>query len=187
MEMNEELKRLFEAVERSSGRKLETPRDFEYLNECLQSRLHATVSVSTLKRLWGYVANPFQPSMYTLNVLARFVGYDGWEQFVDGRSDVKASSDRILTERVNVLSDLLVGDRLRLVWAPDRVCVVRYLGSLRFEVEASQATRLQPGDTFECGLLIEGEPLYLDNLCQPGQELSGYVCGQVAGIRFELL
>lgn len=185
--MNEELKRLFEAVERSLGRKMETPRDFEYLSECLQGRLHDTVSVSTLKRLWGYVANSFQPSQYTLNVLARFVGYDGWEQFVARRPDGKAPSDRILTERVNVSADLLVGDRLRLVWAPDRLCVVRYLGDLRFEVEASQATRLQPGDTFECGLLIEGEPLYLDNLCQPGHELSGYVCGQVSGIRYELL
>lgn len=181
------MQRLIDAVERSVGRQMVSPRDFDWLSEAIQSRLHTTVSASTLKRLWGYVDNPFQPSQYTLNVLARFVGYDGWEQFAGQRPAGKVPSDRILTDRVNVPNDLVVGDRLRLAWAPDRVCDIRYLGGLRFVVEASQATRLQPGDTFDCGLIIDGEPLYLDNLLQPGCEPSVYVCGQVSGIRFELM
>ena len=133
------------------------------------------------------MTNNFNPTEYTLSVLARFVGYGSWEDFKAQRSAGRAPSDCILTDRVNVQADLVVGDRLLLAWAPDRVCVVRYLGGLRFEVEQSQATRLQPGDTFECGLLIDGEPLYLDNLCQPGCLPTVYVCGQIAGIRYELL
>lgn len=185
--MDDELKRLLEAVERSVGHKMSTPRDFEDLSRKLSDRVNASISTSTLKRIWGYVSNRFNPTDYTLTALARFVGYGSWEDFKVRRPEGRAPSDRILTDRVNVQADLIVGDRLRLAWAPDRVCVVRYLGGLRFEVEQSQATRLQPGDTFECGLLIDGEPLYLDNLCQPGCAPSAYVCGQVAGIRYELL
>ena len=77
------------------------------------------------------------------------------------------------------------GDRLRLTWRPDRVCEVRYEGDLRFTVEASVNTRLQPGDRFQCALLIEGEPLYLDQLCQGMHPPVGYVCGKRDGIRFE--
>ena len=168
--MDDELKRLLEAVERSVGHKMSTPRDFEDLSRNLSDRVNASISTSTLKRIWGYVSNRFNPTDFKVQ-----------------RPEGRAPSDSILTDRVNVQADLIVGDRLRLAWAPDRVCVVRYLGGLRFEVEQSQATRLQPGDTFECGLLIDGEPLYLDNLCQPGRAPSAYVCGQVAGIRYELL
>ena len=39
---------------------------------------------------------------------------------------------------------------------------------------------------FQCSLIVEGEPLYLANLLQPGRMASNYVCGKCGGIRFEL-
>ena len=70
-------------------------------------------------------------------------------------------------------------------WAPDRQCHVRYLGNQQFRVEASQNTRLHAGDYFQCSLIVEGEPLYLSNLLQPGRLATNYVCGKQGGIRFE--
>ena len=62
---------------------------------------------------------------------------------------------------------------------------------MRFRVTDSQNTRLHEGDTFECSLIIEGEPLYLDNV---KQEVDGkirpaiaYVCGKKSGVMFEYL
>ena len=46
-------------------------------------------------------------------------------------------------------------------------------------------TRLKVGDTFECSLIIEGEPLYLDNLRQDGHPPIAYVCGKKSGVFFE--
>ena len=37
---------------------------------------------------------------------------------------------------------------------------------------------LKAGDTFECSLIIEGEPLYLDHLKQDAQQTISYVCGK---------
>jgi hypothetical protein len=58
-------------------------------------------------------------------------------------------------------------------------------GDLQFRVIASENTRLKAGDTFECSLIIEGEPLYLDHLKQTGQQSISYVCGKLSGVFFE--
>lgn len=91
----------------------------------------------------------------------------------------------MLSRHINVSTDLNENDCLLLSWAPDRQCQVRYLGNQQFRVEASQNTRLQAGDYFQCGLIVEGEPLYLANLLQPGRMAANYVCGKCGGIRFE--
>jgi hypothetical protein len=79
------------------------------------------------------------------------------------------------------------GDRLRLIWQPDRVCDIEYLGELDFRVVASENTRLHEGDMFQYSLIIEGEPLYLDNLRQGNRPPIAYVCGKKAGVNFEFL
>ena len=51
------------------------------------------------------------------------------------------------------------------------------LKGLKKEVagEAGNQQRLREGDTFECSLIIEVEPLYLDNLKQGEQPAIAYV------------
>ena len=56
-----------------------------------------------------------------------------------------------------------------------------YVNGIRIVSE----TRLKEGDTFECSLIIEGEPLYLDNLSQGNQQSIAYVCGKQSGVLFE--
>lgn len=51
--------------------------------------------------------------------------------------------------------------------------------------EAGNQQRLREGDTFECSLIIEGEPLYLDNLKQGELPAIAYVCGKKTGVFFE--
>ena len=94
-----------------------------------------------------------------------------------------------MSRKLSVSSDLYIGERLRLTWQPGRVCDVEYLGDLSFRVIASENTRIQPGDTFQCSLIVEGEPLYLDNLRKGDRSTSAkpvaYVCGKKTGVNFE--
>ena len=76
-------------------------------------------------------------------------------------------------------------DILTLYWQPGRVCRVRYVGNLLFQVVSSERTRLRTGDYFQCSLIVEGEPLYLTNLLQQGRLATNYVCGKNGGVRFE--
>ena len=72
--------RLFEAVERKVERQMLTPKDFQWLEKRMFEDIHERVSASTLMRLWGYRSGGV-PRQTTLDVLARFVGYEDYVQF----------------------------------------------------------------------------------------------------------
>lgn len=181
-------KRLCQEVEQALGRALRTPKDFDYLRECIFQRLHVQVSATTLKRVWGYLLEGVQPREGTLDILARFIGFLSYGRFVQsvgqgGKGQLQSAP--VLSRSLVVQEELHLGDRLRLTWRPNRICDVRYEGDSRFTVEYAQNTRLRPGNTFCCALLIEGEPLYLNNLRQGENPPVAYVCGKQEGIRFE--
>ena len=182
------MQRLQKEIEKALGREIRTPKDFEYLKECVYSRLQVMISRTTLMRIWGYLDEKVEPRESTLSILAQFLGYRNWEEFQQNASlSEEEGSDPVLSRRLNVASDLATGDCLRLTWQPGRVCDIRYLGELQFMVTASEKTRLKEGDSFECSLIVEGEPLYLDNLRQGNRPPIAYICGKKSGVNFEYL
>ncbi|MCW5910420.1 MAG: hypothetical protein KIT62_05070 [Cyclobacteriaceae bacterium] len=55
--------------------------DFEALSERIFKETKVSLSVSTLKRLWGKVRYEGTPNIATLNALAQFIGYENWRAF----------------------------------------------------------------------------------------------------------
>lgn len=180
--------RLCKSIEMALGIKMNTPKDFDFLRGCIFSRLNVWVSTTTLKRIWGYLKDDVHPRQGTLDILARFIGFGDYENFLHSMDEgVGLQSSPVMSRRISVHDELKEGDRLRLFWQPNRVCELLYLGNLDFKVLSSSNTRLQAEDTFKCSLVIEGEPLYLDHLVQGGQPPTAYVCGKKSGVRFERL
>lgn len=87
----EDLDRLKEEVETFVGRTVNTPKDFVFLSKLIKEHMKESISVSTLKRMWGYVSYTSKPSMYNLNLLSRMVGYRDWNNFRGGRKRVYAA------------------------------------------------------------------------------------------------
>ncbi|QJD96984.1 ATP-binding protein [Mucilaginibacter robiniae] len=58
-----------------------TPAVFKDLSIEVSKATKKQVSSSTLKRIFGFAAYNFQPSLYTLNVLAEYCGYESWNAF----------------------------------------------------------------------------------------------------------
>jgi hypothetical protein len=84
--------RLRQAVERKAGRQIRTPKDFDYLSEVIFSECHTMVSVSSLKRIWGYVQTDSSPRPSTLDPLTRYVGFADWEDFAAKNSPAQEES-----------------------------------------------------------------------------------------------
>ena len=121
-------------------------------------------------------------------VLAQFLGYHGFEHFATSRSiDSGSPSNPVLGDTLTPASDLAINERVMLTWQPGRVCVIRHLGDGMFVVDSAERTRLQPGNTFHCGLIIEGEQLYLNNLVQEDLRPRTYCCGMRNGVHFRVL
>lgn len=177
--------KLREEIEKSIGRKILTPRDFTLLRNSLYERTHILLSTSTLKRVWGYMKGG-ETRDSTLSELARYIGYASFQDFAAASGAVDSSG--LVGKRHFRVRDMLnVGDRLILFWQPGRRCETEYLGNETFRVVESEQTRLQAGDTFKCSLVIEGEPLYLDELHRVGLSATAYVCGKRVGIRYEIV
>ncbi len=182
------IKLLLSDVEARMGRGMLSPKDFEFLSATIESDLNERVSVSTLKRLWGYSKYTSSPTSSTLSVLCRLVGYLDWEDYQNNRlKNNRKPSAQVLGDKITVPTDLTPGDRLRLTWAPHRVCEVVYHGNNDFEVVAAVNTGIKVGDWFTCSLIVSGEPLWISNLRQFGKAPVAYVCGKQGGVRFELM
>lgn len=174
-------------IEKSLGKRLCTPKDFEMLRERIYNRLHILISTTTIKRVWGYLHDDVQTRQGTYDILAKFIGYQDYKDYTDNHTTYKEEiqSSPVISRKLNVAEELTQGDKLRIIWQPNRTCEVTYLGNLTFSVSTSQNTRIKKGDIFECALFIEGEPLYIDNLQQDSFPPIAYICGKKSGIRFE--
>lgn len=180
----EDFERLKQEVETLVGRSVKTPKDFEFLSRQIEGYTNETISVSTLKRMWGYVASPCKPSKYNLNLLSRMIGYSDWEAF-SGGNDVMSSS-RFFVKSKLIADALQKGEQVRLTWCPGRVLTIMYKGNDTFEVVDSINSKLAKGDTFTCPQFVEDQPLYLSSLSHPGIPLCNYVAGQNGGIKWNL-
>lgn len=181
---SEQLKNLCHRVEETYGKQVMTPLQFEALAEDISRRMGKRLSPTTLKRLWGYLNEPMTPRRSTLDILAHFCGWEDYEDFTAGNSP-EIDSGTVGTNVISVEKDMKRGDRIKLMWNPSRVCLIEYLGDMKWKVVESEGTRLAPGDTFGCALIISGEPLYLDNLMHGNARPGTYVCGRKSGVTFQ--
>ena len=90
-----------------------------------------------------------------------------------------------IEERISA-EEMRLGQRLVITWHPDRRIVIRHLGGSRFEIMEAENTKLCVGDTFRCHLMIQHEPLYLDEVMHQGMPPMVYVAGQKDGVVIEV-
>ena len=178
-----EILQLRQDVESRVGAHLSTPADFEMLIAQIWQRLHENIALSTLERLWGYVDGANNTRRSTLNLLARFVGYQNWDDYLEQLQTVeRGSSHSFIAEGVHT-QDLQPGQQVEVTWLPNRRCVFRYLGDMRFEVVESCHSKLHVGDTFLTPFFLKGQPLYIDHLILTGQSAVSYIAGHNGGLQ----
>ena len=173
-----ELRFLKDEVYKAFGSRLQTSTDFEALSESIEARTGALISVSTLKRLWGYVQPQSKPRMSTLNLLSRYCGRDGYAGICQ---ELRDTSGFISAKRIDSGS-LQPGAIVHLQWMPDRNVSVKYLGERRFRVLDGGWSKLREDDEFEALAFIEGHPLYIDAIVRNDATLPPYVAGRSGGL-----
>lgn len=182
MRYNEEqIDRLKTSVERVVGRKILHPKDFEFLSRQIEGYVGEHISVSTLKRVWGYVTSNSDLSAYTLDILSKMIGYEGWQSFCQEESDGEESSHKLICRKLFTTS-LTPGEKLSVVWKPNRKIEIRFEGQDLFIVLESTNSKLAAGDIFHCAQFVEKQPLFLSGLYRQGMPPCDYICGRQGGI-----
>lgn len=179
--MEKYIRKLKQIVERKFTGDIGTPSSINRLIGEINKATGQNLSMSTLKRLWCKVSDITTPSATTLDILARYAGYDGWRTFCQAM-DGENSSDFIGT-RVIRTKDMNVGDTVRLRWHPDRTCSLCYLGNGRYEVTDQQNSKLCVGATFHTDIIAHGQPLFANSLVMNGIDKPiSYIAGKTRGV-----
>lgn len=168
-------------VENRFGR-LTKPADFENLSLDIENTTSEQISVSTLKRLWGYVSYPSNPRLFTLDVLSRYIGFQGFSHFCDSLRANPEFVSGFLTEESLVAESLLPHQRVRIGWNPDRLVTLEYQGNNRFTVVEVQNASLRPGDSFILPAIVKGYPVYIPHIERDSKLTPMYVAGYRDGI-----
>ena len=127
MKTSPEIIKLKQLVEDSIPRKIKTPADFVYLSGVIFERCGETISETTLKRIWGYIEGYDTTRFHTLSILAKFVGYNDWDDFVnENTNDPNEQSEEIMQKCIYT-KNLKPGERIYFTWTPDRECLVEFL------------------------------------------------------------
>ena len=141
--------------------------------------------MNTLKRLLGFIDDEREPRTSTLDVIARYLGFENWDilKTFDDRSNssFESSSEEI---RVN---DLSVGQCIQISYLPDRQIELAYLGANRFRVKESANSKLLAGDEMTITHIVQGYPLLVSEVIRDGKSLGAFTAGKAQGIRFKFL
>ncbi|MBO4742314.1 MAG: hypothetical protein J5533_01650 [Bacteroidales bacterium] len=169
---------LKDEVAKAFGSRLETSTDFEALSAAIETRIGALISVSTLKRLWGYIQPQGKPRMSTLDLLSQYTGRASYATLC---AELRDTSGFIYEKHIDCAS-LQQGAEVVLQWMPDRAVCVKYLGDKRFRVIDGGRSKLREGDEFEAFSFLLGHPLYIDAIIRNGSVLPPYIAGRSGGL-----
>ncbi len=169
-------------IEQQVGQHLQSPADFQLLIQQIWEKQHAVLSLSTIKRLWGYVESNGAPRFSTLNTLAQFLGFADWNAYLVSLEQRGGIESAIFTGEGIQTADLQAGDRIAVAWEPNRQCKFRYLGDNQFVVEESKNAKLQRGTTFSAARFMISQPMYLDNIFLVDGTRTSYVAGKLNGL-----
>ena len=162
------ISQLKKAVEARFGHVPSGPADFGELSISILRATGERISSDTLCRIWGYKKGYSSVRQSTVRVL---------EQYAKANEE----SDFIHTAAIHA-DECRKGDRVRIAWLPNRVCVLSYLGDYRWRVEEAVNSKLHAGDTFSCRVMAQDQALIVDHLYTRDADYEGYAIGGKNGL-----
>lgn len=170
-------------VENKMGFSLKAPTNFDALIARVQNETNETLSMSTIKRLWGYVSQSSSPILSTLSILSRFLGYRDFDDFCAKERIYTCADSDFISQSGGQVKYLHIGDELVLKWKPGHFCEIRYEDTNKFRVINAISCKLQKNDTFSTSFIAVGHPLYATELMRGGECLNDYVAGKTFGLQ----
>ena len=180
--LSPEIIQLRSDIEKQLAQTFHSPADFQWLIQQIWNKLHTILSLSTIKRLWGYVPSNGVPRLSTLNTLSQFLGYADWNAYLVALEQRGGNESAMFQGEGISVSALQPNDRIEVCWQTNRRCIFFYLGNNQFIVEESKNAKLQQGTTFSAARFMIGQPMYLDNILLADGTHTSYVAGKTNGL-----
>ncbi len=187
MEKSDALEALVRITNENLGYEPTTPSEFNELLMRIQKTTGHTLSLSSIKRLWGYVKYNGTFSPTTLNILARFNGKKDWESFKRSiEKEVEITNDDDSGFHSDTMIDTgkyKAGDRIQLRWGDNKGCDMKCVEHMRFKVERALNIKLKEGDIVTLHTLCIGHPVNVSDIVRDDMKFTSYVGAKKNGLR----
>ena len=187
MGKNDALEALVRITNERLGYEPTTPSEFNDLLLRIQKTTGDYLSLSSIKRLWGYVKYNGEFSQTTLNILARFNGMKDWESFKNRiEREVAVTNDEDSGFHPDTMVDTgkyKPGDRFELGWNDGKGCEMECVDHMRFRVMKSRNIKLKEGDLVTLHTLCIGHPIYISDIKRDDLHFASYIGAKKSGLQ----
>jgi hypothetical protein len=171
---------IIQHIEKKFGKEIRYPSDCDSLSEDIFISTKQKISVSTLKRLLGFVSGVQEPRLYTLDVLAKYLGYNNWDFYLEEIKSI-SNSEFFNIEKLEVES-LKVDTKIQVSYEPNRILSLNYIGNFKFKIESSENSKLQVGDIVKITNFVKNFPLLISEVKRNDNDLGQYRAGKSGGL-----
>jgi len=168
-------------IEEKYGHSLRYPSDYDALSIDMEQKTGKRISVNTLKRLMGAIEDETEPRLYTLDIIAEYIGFENWDVYKDILTK-KGDSDFVEEEGYLDEGDVAEGAKIEFRYNPGRRVVVRKDSARKFTVLESVGSKLKEGDVLEIGCFRLNYPLICKNVVRTGADLGPFTAGRINGL-----
>ena len=177
-------KNLIGLIEDKCGMKLDSSSACERLALDIESETGEKLGFTTLKRLLGFTSERAEPRQSTLEILAKYLGFNSYKELEDaiadnGDSDFDNRADSIFS------SQLPVHAEINLSYHPNRRLKLIHVENDEFIVKESVNGSLETGDIIFVDSFTTGLPMIAKDVIRTGESLGRYVAGGKFGITIE--
>jgi hypothetical protein len=80
------------SIAQISGLSIDIPGDCKRLEMMVFEKTKKQISETTIKRFYGFALAKYDPSLFTLDTLAKYCNYNSWDDFLKVQSNISANS-----------------------------------------------------------------------------------------------
>lgn len=154
-----------ELIKEKSGLSFDRTSDFSILATLIQDKTKFSLGVTTLKRLFGYIGDPRETNKATLNIVAQYLDYQSWEEYV---STLRIDSDWDVESDTVWIAELSIGTVIEVAYLNRTVVfeVVKGEEGKVLRVADAKNSSLHKNDIAYIDRIRKGEKIEARKVCR---------------------
>ena len=170
-------KKIVEQIEKQLGQPIRYSKDCETLATKINQKCNAKISVTTLKRLMGFGKLKTRPRLFTLDILAAYLGHRNWDMFIE---TFNQATENVI-EKINV-NELKKGTQIKLSFEPFESLKIEYIGFEKFVVKQYTGKPLKPKDVIHIKTIELHHPIFICSAIRGNESIKKKTIGDITGV-----
>jgi hypothetical protein len=92
------IENLKKSIIQISGLSIDVPADCKRLEMMIFEKTKKQISETTIKRFYGFALARYDPSLFTLDTLAKYCNYNNWDNFIKEQNNISVNSKTSIVE-----------------------------------------------------------------------------------------